>query len=237
MENINGHIYLLVDKRNDKKYVGKHNGKKDNYFTSGIIPNRIIRKFGKDIFERIIIEDNILTEEMLSIKEIYYIEKYDTFNNGYNLTKGGDGGGHWIYKKTKEEKLRISEIKRNANIGRIFTEETLRKMSEAKKGKPLTEDHKKKISKSQSGENHPWYGRKHSIDTKLKMSNSRIGIKNPKHSEFMKKNNPRCLEVSINNVIFVSIKEASEKLNLPRHVVKTRLNSLNYPEWIKIKKL
>lgn len=237
MENINGYIYLLVDKRNDKKYVGKHNGKKENYFTSGIIPNRIIKKFGKEIFNRIILEDNIVTEELLSSKEIFYIEKYDTYNNGYNLTKGGDGGGDWIYKKTKEEKLRISEIKRIANIGRIFTEETLIKMSKAKKGKPLTEEHKKNISKSQSGENHPWYGRKHSTDSKLKMSNSKKGIKNPNHSEFMKKNNPRCLEVSINNVTFVSIKEASEKLNLPRHIVKTRLNSLNYPEWIKIKKL
>lgn len=237
MENINGYIYLLVDKRNDKKYIGKHNGKKNEYFSSGIIPNRIIKKFSKDIFERTILEDNINDEQILCDREVFYIEKYNTFNNGYNLTKGGDGGGNWIYKKSEEERLRISEIKRAANIGRIFSSETLKKMSEAKKGKPLKESHKKNISKAQSGENHPWYGRKHSDDTKLKISNSRKGTKNPNHSEFMKKNNPKCLEVSINNITFVSIKEATEKLNLPRHIVKTRLNSLNYPEWIKIKKL
>lgn len=47
-----GQIYLLIDKRNGKKYVGKHNGNKKSYFTGGLIPNRIIKKFGEDIFRK-----------------------------------------------------------------------------------------------------------------------------------------------------------------------------------------
>lgn len=237
MNNINGHIYLLTDNRNGKQYVGKHIGSKTNYFSGGIIPNKIAKKYGKEIFTKIILEENIIDENLLSIKEKYYIKKYNTFNNGYNLSEGGDGGGSWICKKTKEEKERISNIKREKNLGRKFSKETLEKMSLAKKGIPLTEEHKRNISFSQSGENHPWYGRKHTEESKIKISETRKGVKNPKHSNFMKKNNPRNLSVSINGRIFESIQQASEELNLPRHVVKTKLNSLNYPNWVKIKNL
>jgi group I intron endonuclease len=237
MKNINGYVYILIDKRNKKMYVGKHIGTKKDYFTGGVIPNRIAKKYGKDIFEKMILEDNIRSEEELSAKEIFYIEKYNTFNNGYNLSEGGDGGGSWLNKKTKEEKERISNIKREKNLGRKFSKETLEKMSLAKKGIPLTEEHKRNIRFSQSGENHPWFGRKHTDESKEKISKSRKGIKNSKHSDFMKKNNPRNLSVSINGCIFGSIQQASEELNLPRHVVKTKLNSLNYPNWVKIKNL
>lgn len=235
MKNINGYIYLLTDNRNGKQYVGKHIGTDTNYFSGGIIPNRIAKKYGKDIFTKIILEENIIDENLLSIKEKEYIEKYNTFNNGYNLSKGGDGGGSWLVKKTNEERGRISNIKREKNLGRKFSKETLEKMSLAKKGIPLTEEHKKNISISQSGEKHPWFGRNHSDDSKRKISEKRKGIKNPKHSDFMKKNNPRNLSVSINSRIFDSIQQASDLLNLPRHVVKTKLNSQNYPNWVKIK--
>lgn len=235
MECINGYIYLLTDSRNGKQYIGKHIGTNKNYFSGGIIPNKIAKKYGKDVFIKEIIEKNIVDEKILIDKEMYYIKKYNTFNNGYNLTEGGDGGGSWILKKTKNEKEKISETKRKSNIGRVFSDDTLKKMSVAKKGIPLTEEHKKNISNAQSGKNHPWFGRKHSDKTKELISEKRKGTKNPKHSDFMKKNNPRNLPVSINGCIFDSIQNASNMLNIPRHVVKQKLNSLNHPDWIKIK--
>lgn len=234
MENINGYVYLLIDKRNGKKYIGKHNGKKKNYFSGGIIPNRIIKLYGVDVFEKIILEDNIENDNDLLFKEKYYIEKYDTFNEGYNLTIGGDGGGSWIYQKTTEEKERIKELKRKFNLGRTFSKETLKKMSDAKKGKPLSEEHKKNIRKSQSGENHPWFGKHHTDKTKKKISESRIGITSKKHSEFMKKNNPMNKKISINSTIFDSISEAVEKLGIKRHIIKKKLNSNEFPNWVKL---
>lgn len=228
-----GYIYLLIDKRNKKKYIGKHNNKKDQYFTSGIIPSRIIKKYGKEIFERIILEDNIIDDE-INKKEIFYIKKYDTFNNGYNLTKGGDGGNKWELKKTKEELDIIAEIKRNKNLGRKFSNETLEKMSKSKKGKKLSEQHKLNIKNSQSGKNHPWFGRKHKEDSKKKISNSKIGKKNRKHSEYMKHNNPRNRKISIDGVIFDSIQMGVDKLEIPRHVLKKMLTSKNFPNCFKI---
>lgn len=48
----------------------------------------MIRKYGLENFELTILEDN-LTDEELDDKERYYIQKYDTYNHGYNLTTGG----------------------------------------------------------------------------------------------------------------------------------------------------
>ena len=237
MECINGYIYLLTDTRNGKQYIGKHVGTNKNYFSGGIIPNKISKKYGKEVFIKTILEENITNDELLSIKEIFYIKKYDTFNNGYNLSEGGDGGNSWANKKSEEEKKIISDVKREKNKNRKFSQITLDKMSKAKKGIKLSEEHKNNIRKSQSGENHPWFGRKHSEETKLKISEKRKGIKNQKHSDFMKENNPRNLIISINGVIFESIQKAANFLKIPRHIVKTRLNSNNHPDWVKLKKL
>lgn len=49
---------------------------------------RAVRKYGAESFVYVVIEDNI-DEEFLNEKEIFYIEKYDTYRNGYNQTPGG----------------------------------------------------------------------------------------------------------------------------------------------------
>lgn len=49
-----------------------------------------MNKYGKENFTCEILEDNVLIDD-LNKKEIYYIEKYNSFINGYNSTKGGDG--------------------------------------------------------------------------------------------------------------------------------------------------
>lgn len=234
---INGYVYLLIDKRNGKKYIGKHNGSVKSYFTGGKIPKKIINKYGKDIFERIILEEGIKDVYLLNEKEKEYIEMYNTFEDGYNLTKGGDGGGSWIYNLTKEEKELIAEKKRKKTKGVKFTEEHKRKISESSKGKKLTEEHKRNISNSIKGENHPWYGKKHSEHTKKKLSKLKKGVKNPNHSKWMSENNPKSQAVSIEGKIFKTIKEASEKTGLHRSAVKYRLNSTSekWINWIKIK--
>ena len=69
-----GYIYMLIDKRNGKKYVGKHNGFKKDYWSSGLVPNRIAKKYGKDIFERVILENNI-SDDKLNEREIFILMK------------------------------------------------------------------------------------------------------------------------------------------------------------------
>ena len=49
-----------------------------------------INKYGKSHFYYEILEDKI-PKDLLNYKEINYIEQFDSFKNGYNSTKGGDG--------------------------------------------------------------------------------------------------------------------------------------------------
>jgi len=190
------------------------------------------------VFERIILEKDINCANLLNEKEIEYIKKYNTFENGYNLTIGGDGGGLWILKKTDEEKINIANKKREKTKGIKFSEEHKKKLSESQKKKKLTEEHKKNISNAIKGENHPWFGKKHSEKTKKKLSELKTGTSNAKHSEWMSKNNPTSQPVSIEGFIYNTIKEAAEHIGLKRSSVKFRLNSDSdkWKNWFKILK-
>ena len=90
-----GIIYKITNKVNGKSYIGQtrytiefrwkqHQHKKDNTYFHNAIKKYGIENFSIEILEECNIED-------LNSREIYYIAKYDTFNNGYNLTIGGDG--------------------------------------------------------------------------------------------------------------------------------------------------
>jgi hypothetical protein len=227
-----GYIYLLVDKRNGKKYVGKHNNNKKDYWSSGILPNRIAKKYGRDIFNRYILEDNI-PNRLLNDKEIFYINKENSFLDGYNSTKGGDGGGDWILNKSKEELEKISDIKSKKMSGRIFSELTISKMKESGKKKKLTDEHKKNISIAVRKRG----GFPHSEETKVKLSKLKKGTKNDPHSSFMKKNNPNFCKISVNEIIYNSIKEYSIIHNISYNTVKNRLNSTSkkFENWFRLK--
>ena len=227
-----GYIYLLIDTRNGKKYVGKHNGNKKHYWSSGIIPNRIAKKYGRDIFNRCLLEDNI-PKHLLNEKEIYYINKENSFLDGYNTTVGGDGGGDWIYHKSKEEIEKISEIKSKKMSGRVFSEETILKMKESGKKKKLTVEHKKNISIAVRKRG----GFPHSEETKKKLSELKMGIKNETHSNFMKEDNPNFCEISVNGIIYKSIKEYSLIHNISYKTIIYRLNSKTkkFKDWVRLK--
>lgn len=90
-----GFIYKITNKVNGKSYIGQtrytvefrwrqHQHKKDNtYF------HNAIQKYGIDNFTVETLEECDFKD--LNSREIFYIAKYDTFNNGYNLTIGGEG--------------------------------------------------------------------------------------------------------------------------------------------------
>ena len=220
---MNGYIYILTDTRNGKQYVGKHNGLKENYWSSGLVPNRIANKHGQDVFTREILEDSITSEEALNEREVFYIKKHDTFKNGYNATTGGDGGNSWTNQKTEEELAEISRIKSEKMKGRTFSEETIQKMKRSHAGKKLTEEHKKNISKAVKLRG----GFPHTEETKRHLSELKKGIPNPKHSEYMTYNNPNANPIMIEGIEYRSQNEAARQLGISSSMVKGRLNSKN----------
>lgn len=90
-----GYIYLIKNKVNNKIYIGKKAGdanKSESYLGSGIAIKRAITKYGKNSFEKTILEE--VKEGDLNARERYWIKKYqsNTSSVGYNLSEGGDGG-------------------------------------------------------------------------------------------------------------------------------------------------
>ena len=97
---MNGYIYKITNKINEKIYIGKtlqpiymrfkehckdafrdRNEKRPLYAA--------MRKYGTESFEIELIEE--ISIDRLSEREMYWIEKYDSYHNGYNATRGGDG--------------------------------------------------------------------------------------------------------------------------------------------------
>lgn len=111
-----GCIYMYTNKINGMKYIGqticrlskRHNEhlKRDNSYI-----DRALRKYGEDNFKLEIIEDNIEDRQQLNEREIYWINFYNTFNNGYNLTSGGSG----VSKFDIETVLKIIDLLSNSN--------------------------------------------------------------------------------------------------------------------------
>ena len=93
VKNVRG-IYKVTNKINGKVYIGQSvdigrrwrehmTAKDDIYF------HKAIQKYGVENFEWEVIEQ--CKKKDLDEREIYWIEYYDSFNKGYNCTKGGEG--------------------------------------------------------------------------------------------------------------------------------------------------
>ena len=104
--------------------------------------------------------------EQLEEKEIYYIEKYNTYNKGYNSTKGGDGTKG--IKLTEERKQKLLEGQNKARLEGKYdswynSKELKRQTSEQFKGRVWTDEQRQQISNSLKG-------RKHTEEEKSKVS-------------------------------------------------------------------
>ena len=87
-------VYKITNNVNDKVYVGITSIGFKNRFKQHVRANsyigREIRRIGVENF-KISIIDVAKTREEIMRKEVYWIDFYDSFNDGYNLTTGGEG--------------------------------------------------------------------------------------------------------------------------------------------------
>lgn len=91
-------IYKHTNKINGKVYIGQtcqdvnsRWGRNGQNYDPSYKFGKAIQKYGWNNFTHEIIEDNIPTQELANQKEIYYIELYQSYYFGYNMTKGGGG--------------------------------------------------------------------------------------------------------------------------------------------------
>jgi group I intron endonuclease len=169
---IDGIIYKCINIINGKIYIGK-TIKPFEWYCASHIRNAFnktdlkhshrrkfysaIRKYGENKFKWDIIER--CPVDQLNVREIYWINFFDSFKKGYNNTKGGDGGGGMIpYKRTEEIKQKISKTL----MGHKRTTESIKKQIETMKGP-----------------NHPLYGVGHKLESIEKMRRAKKGLNNP----------------------------------------------------------
>ena len=172
-------IYTITNKLNGKQYIGKTSRikerwpehtrklKKKKHFNPHL--QYAWNKYGENAFEFKVIK--YCKERYLNRFEKLYIKIYNARETGYNIHEGGDcgSGKHGLF------------------YGHHHTEEAKKKISEANKGIPCSEEAKKKLSiiakdRYKNKRNHPWYGRKHSEESKKKISEN--------HADISGENNP-----------------------------------------------
>lgn len=129
-------VYCHTNKIDGKKYVGitgqkpeKRWGNGRNYSHNAYFDNAI-KKYGWEEFSHEILFTGLSKKEAED-KEIELIAKWGLTNrdNGYNLSNGGEGAAS-------------------------LTDEIKKKISEAKKGQTLSEESKRKMSISRTGNKH-----------------------------------------------------------------------------------
>lgn len=89
-------LTLLEDTESFKKgqvYIGQSNGRQRHYFCGGVLPRRLVTKYGKSIFLREIIIQGDLNNVLLDELEKHYIRLYACDINGLNKDSGGKSGG------------------------------------------------------------------------------------------------------------------------------------------------
>lgn len=96
-----GFIYKITNKINGKSYIGQtiqnvkerfyqHCATKCSKAVSNMAIHRAIKKYGKSNFTVEVIEE--IDSANLNDRERYWIKYYNSYNNGYNSTKGGQDG-------------------------------------------------------------------------------------------------------------------------------------------------
>lgn len=144
-------IYKITNLLNGKMYIGQHTTSNidDGYMGSGLLIERAIKKYGKQNFSKewlMFCEDE---EELNYMERVYVDQTWIDRSDTYNLNLGGNQ--QHISEQTRKKMSEARKGKSPANKGIPLSEESRRKISEACKGKPHSKEHNQKISESCKG--------------------------------------------------------------------------------------
>ncbi len=224
-----GYIYIIRNSVNGKFYIGSTNNyhkRKLKHFSQlrknrhhSIHLQRAFNKYKENSFNFILIEtcyNNYQIREQELLNSI-------NFKDSYNISKSATGGDlisnhpnrKEIIKKTTEillkaprPKPRFKEKNSNWKGGKTF----------CKCGTRINSNTKTCMKcQDKTGKNNPFYGKCHSKETKLKLSENRKG----------KYNGNQQKPVVIDNIEYVSVSEAARKLKVCAATIIHRIKSQN----------
>ena len=164
-------FYIGIELDSDKKKaIGKRSRRKEG---RNQIWKRIIHKTDYEI--KLLFTD-VSNKEAIEIEK-YLIKYYGRINlktgTLSNMTDGGEGCVGQVF--TQEHRNKISNFRK----GKLLSDETKLKISIATKGKIESTETLLKKSNRMKG-NTIWLGKKHTEETRLKMSKSAMGLKSKK---------------------------------------------------------
>lgn len=173
-------IYKVTNKINGKYYIGMHktNNLDDGYMGSGNLIKRSIKKYGVENFEKEILHVFDNAEDMKAKEKELVVISEET----YNLCPGGHGGFSYI--NSNDELVAKRDSVENKRKG--YDASRLWEYNANRKGIPLSEDAKRKISMRLRGHT-PTSGmldKNHSEETRYKMSLSKRGDLNHNYGRF-----------------------------------------------------
>jgi group I intron endonuclease len=190
-------IYKIINLINGKYYIGKDQNNIPNYYGSGLLIKKAIKKYGKENFKKIILSVCSSIKDMNKQEKKFINETVLKDPNSYNLMLSGSGGDTYSY-RNEIERLKYHKNMSAAKSGK----------NHHMYGKSRTEIEQQNISKglkkyfSEIGYSEK-SKKKNSIKTKESWKNGR----KPK------------IEIEINGIIYKSCRSASIKLNICRHKI------------------
>lgn len=173
------YVYITTNLVNGRQYVGSHgsNVLNDHYLGSGILLYHAIKKYGKDNFEKIILETHIDLKEA-RLREEFFISKYNTITpNGYNINPNGGIPGTQTPESIEKMKQSLKNV--------IHTKEWGNNISKSLKGKKKSEKESQRLRDMAKG-NTNFKGKTHTEQFRKKLSelaSLRIGEKNPMYNK------------------------------------------------------
>lgn len=199
MEYKYNYIYIITNKEDNKKYIGKHstNDLEDGYLGSGTKIKELLKEGKRNLLIKEIIEF-CSSEELAYEREKYWIDYYNAVQdeNFYNIKDGGQGLPPSQNKEIRE-KIRQKALERRTwqgdnNPGHIRAKELI-------------------------GEGNPFYGKHHTEETKEKIRQAALGRKlSEETKQKIREHAPgkikiKCIETGI---IYNSLREAAREIGL-----------------------
>lgn len=252
-------IYKIVNRINNKVYVGKDENERPQYFGSGKIIRLAIKKYGKENFSKEILETCDERKELCE-RERYWIKTLDCISpNGYNISTGGNGGDILTNHPDREA---IIAKRAKSNTGKKRSEEfckmcSVRVKERAKaidsaewkrRGEKIMETKRKRWEKEGKSQKEI-EGQKvcaaklsrwtKSDEGRKKLSEVLKGKSKPLFSNEHRKNIGKASKgrkipgkrIRINDVEYPSLHEASRSLNVHVMTIRNRLVNKNFKDW------
>jgi hypothetical protein len=180
------YLYLTTNLLTHEFYVGVRTSKcvpeYDSYLGSGLRLKRAIQKYGRNNFYKRVLRVFSTRAEANRAEIEHVTDAFLSLPGCLNLAPGGQGGN--IYERTREINEKIAAAQRGkkkpavsaARRGKPLSFEHRKAISSAKVGKALSTEHCKNISKAQRGKPKPkLQGRQLSEEQKQRISDAQRG--------------------------------------------------------------